>query len=380
MPSQSPVTNPPLFLSQTNAPAVKIILKTYNVAQCSQFLAAAIQKSYIFKNITIRGTLSGVHTHFSGVTFFSLYDGNHRISCFIGRMHHAFLTRKLESGLEASCVGDLRYDSRMGRPVLYVNRVLAVGQSEWKEQQDAMVSELERRGYFEPSRKKPLPRFPFHIGIVTSGSGAVIHDILRTGRMRNPFVRYSLYNSAVQGEGAAQDIAQVIASISQKSDVPDVLIIARGGGAEEDLSTFNEKILLEAVHDCPIPTISAVGHETDTPLIDLVADVRASTPTQAAEIAIPEKAQVLGQIEKEVRTMTDQVEQVLCRNRNAVFLVLPWLAASLTGPSMESRKKEIHSLCLDMRNQVQKVVSDGYRETGHHMLQLLQQEKRVYHE
>ena len=354
-------------------------MKTYNVAECSQFLAAAIQKSYIFKNITVRGTLSGVHTHFSGVTFFSLYDGSRRISCFIGRMHHAFLTRKLESGLEASCVGDLRYDSRMGRPVLYVNRVLAVGQSPLQEQQDALYGELQSRGFFDVSRKKPLPLFPFHIGVVTSGSGAVIHDIIQTGRMRNPCVRYSLYNSAVQGEGAAEDMAAVIASISRKDHMPDVLIIARGGGAEEDLAPFNERVLLEAVHDCPIPIISAVGHETDTTLIDLVSDMRASTPTQAAELAIPEKAWVLGQVERLVQSMTAQVQSRLHNEKQAVKNTLPWLLASLTGQPMEKRKKEIHTLCLQMRNQVQKNISTGYKETGQHMLQLLQQEKRVYH-
>ena len=354
-------------------------MRTYNVAECSQFLAAAIQKSYIFKNITVRGTLSGVHTHFSGVTFFSLYDGSRRISCFIGRMHHAFLTRNLESGLEASCVGDLRYDSRMGRPVLYVNRVLAVGQSELQKKQDTLYTELERQGYFDKACKKPLPLFPFHIGIVTSGSGAVIHDIIQTGRMRNPYIRYSLYNSVVQGEGAAEDMAAVVSSISKTEDTPDVLIIARGGGAEEDLAPFNERVLLEAVHDCPIPIISAVGHETDTTLIDLVSDVRASTPTQAAELAIPLQREILGDIERLVQSMTERVKQVLLQKKAMVTGSLPWLSASLAGQPMIKKKKEIHTLCLGMRNEVQKQISDGYKETGRAMLQLLQQEKKVYH-
>lgn len=152
-----------------------------------------------------------------------------------------------------------------------------------------LKKELKASGYFDIEKKKRLPLFPFRVGIVTSASGAVIHDIIRTGFLRNNSVRYSLYSTTVQGENAAADMAEMVIRANEETEPPDILIIARGGGAEEDLTPFNQRVLLDAVFCSKIPVISAVGHETDVTLLDLAADVRASTPTQAAEIAVPDK-------------------------------------------------------------------------------------------
>lgn len=152
-----------------------------------------------------------------------------------------------------------------------------------------LKKELKASGYFDIGKKKRLPLFPFRVGIVTSASGAVIHDIIRTGFLRNNSVRYSLYSTTVQGENAAADMAEMVIRANEETEPPDILIIARGGGSEEDLTPFNQRVLLDAVFYSKIPVISAVGHETDVTLLDLAADVRASTPTQAAEIAVPDK-------------------------------------------------------------------------------------------
>lgn len=264
-------------------------MKIYSVDECSRFLYQAIDKDYIFKKIAVRGTISNLRTHFLNISFFTLLSDKSRISCFIGKAHHTFLTRNLQNGKEASIVGDLKFDKMSGRPVLYVSRILDVKVSVLKENRDALQRELDAAGYFNPENKKTLPIFPFHIGIITSGSGAVVHDIIRTGRMRNDAVRYTLFNSLVQGKEAAMHLAQMVHRAENLEDPVDILIIARGGGAEEDLAPFADRVLLDAVFSCRIPVISAVGHETDTTLLDLVADCRASTPTQAAEIAIPEK-------------------------------------------------------------------------------------------
>ncbi len=354
-------------------------MKTYNVQECSQFLSAAIEKNYIFRNITVRGTISGWHSHFSGITFFSLVDKERRISCFIGRMHHGYLTRKLESGLEASFIGDLRYDDRMGRPVLYVTRVLAIKNSERKNEQEKLILSLTEQGFFDHTKKKPLPSFPFHVGIITSGSGAVIHDILKTGRMRNPAVRYTLYNSTVQGENAAKQLADMVEVASLGEDVPDILIIARGGGAEEDLQVFNEKVLLEAVYHCPIPIISAVGHETDTTLVDLAADVRASTPTQAAEIGIPLKETILQQIQKTVNDMQHSLDSILKEERIHLERWIQSFLISLKEQHMDYSKTDIYTICLSMKNQVQSHVAEGYKNVGKEMLILLEKGRTTSH-
>lgn len=351
-------------------------MKIYGVQEAGRLVTAAMQKDYVFKQMTLRGTISGLHTHFSGVTFFSLVEGKYRISCMIGRMHHAFLTRKLESGLEASITGDLKYDSRSGRPVLYVQRVMAVREGTVKQDRDALWQDLAAKGFFDPLQKKSLPAFPFHIGVITSGSGAVIHDILKTGKRRNDAVRYSLYNSAVQGEEAAQQLAAMIEQASQGEDTPDVLILARGGGAEEDLSPFNERILLEAIHHCSIPLVSAVGHETDTTLADLVADVRASTPTQAAEIVIPEKEWVMNQLQNLIQRMGTGIQGYFLKENENIKKEMLVLAYSDNGHAKE--KQKIALLCNHMKNQVQKSISAGYKETGICMCALMEGWKDSY--
>lgn len=347
-------------------------MKIYGVQEAGRLVTAAMQKDYVFKQMTLRGTVSGLHTHFSGITFFSLIEGKYRISCMIGRMHHTFLTRKLESGLEASITGDLKYDSRSGKPVLYVERVMAVREGTVKQERDALRQELAEKGFFDLSHKKTLPLFPFHVGIITSGSGAVVHDILKTGRGRNDAVRYSLYNSAVQGEGAAEQLAVVIEKASQGEDVPDVLILARGGGAEEDLSPFNERTLLEAIHYCPIPLVSAVGHETDTTLADLLADVRASTPTQAAELVIPEKKWVLSQLIDIWQRVDNGMSHYFLTETGSVKEAITTLSLLAHRHPKEKQKQEVAFLCNHIKNKVQKSISVGYKETGLCMCTLME--------
>ena len=353
-------------------------MKIYRVQEAGRLLSAAIQKEYIFKQITLRGTISGLHTHFSGVTFFSLIEGNQRISCLIGRMHRTFLTRRMESGLEASVTGDLRYDNRSGKPVLYVQRVMAVREGVFKQERDALEEELREKGFFNPAGKKPLPRFPFHVGVITSGSGAVIHDIMQTGRQKNDAVRYTLYHSAVQGEGAVEDLAATLRKAAEDSDAADVLILARGGGAEEDLAPFNARMVLEAIHDCPIPIISAVGHETDTTLADRVADRRASTPTQAAELAIPEKKWLYRELQIIIERMTASWQQHLSEKRKPVQQEMNRLCFLSQVRHSMRQEQEIFSLCGQMKGRVQQKISAGYKGIGKNMYTLLERGKDVY--
>ena len=264
-------------------------MKVYSVRECSSLVAGALQKDYIFKNITISGTVSNLHFHFSGVIFFSLIDEESRITCRIGKMRSAFLGRRIKNGTEILILGNIKYDKISGRPIFQVDRILSSTESPILEKLDMLKKELKSSGYFDIEKKKRLPLFPFRVGIVTSASGAVIHDIIRTGFLRNNSVRYSLYSTTVQGEDAAADMAEMVIRANEETEPPDILIIARGGGAEEDLAPFNQRVLLDAVFCSKIPVISAVGHETDVTLLDLAADVRASTPTQAAEIAVPDK-------------------------------------------------------------------------------------------
>lgn len=222
-------------------------MKVYSVRECSSLVAGALQKDYIFKNITISGTVSNLHFHFSGVIFFSLIDEESRITCRIGKMRSAFLGRRIKNGTEILILGNIKYDKISGRPIFQVDRILSSTESPILEKLDMLKKELKASGYFDIEKKKRLPLFPFRVGIVTSASGAVIHDIIRTGFLRNNSVRYSLYSTTVQGENAAADMAEMVIRANEETEPPDILIIARGGGSEEDLTPFNQRVLLDAV-------------------------------------------------------------------------------------------------------------------------------------
>lgn len=279
-------------------------MKVYTLHECSALIAETFQKDYLFTNITVQGTVSNLHVHFSGMIFFSLIDEKEKIACKIGRQRSTFLGRRIQNGAEVSILGTIKYDKIQGQSFLQVERVLAAKDSPLVRKQEALAAELEEKGYFKEENKKRLPRFPFQIGIVTSGSGAVIYDILRTGMGRNNSITYRLYSTSVQGEGAAESMAKSIYAANMEMNPPDVLIVARGGGSEEDLSPFNEKVLLEAAFSSHIPIVSAIGHESDITLFDKVADRRASTPTQAAEIVIPEKRYIKENIGRVLDDMT----------------------------------------------------------------------------
>jgi len=312
-------------------------MKIYSVNECGGMLSQNIQKNYIFRNMAVRGIIRGIHIHFSGVVYFNLTDEKSRISCFIGKAGAAFLSRKLENGMEATLIGDIRYNSVSGWPVLFVHRVISTSKSTYQEEKELLEEQLKNQGYFDPALKRKIPAFPFHIGIISSASGAVVHDIIKTGSLRNDAVRYTLFNTAVQGEGAALSIVHAIEAASSSDDTPDVLILARGGGAEDDLSPFNEKIVLDAIFNCSIPVVSAIGHETDVTLADLTADLRASTPTQAAELVIPMKKELIIQIRENLAKLEEGRKKYI----NYDLSKISHLLLSFRSPDVYRKQEQI---------------------------------------
>lgn len=302
-------------------------MKIYTVGECSELMASVFRKTYLTKQTAIRGTIVNLKIHTSGAVYFTLVDPDGRIFCHIAARHRTYLTRHIYNGCLATVVGDFLYHTFSGWPVLHVSRIMGVEESPLTQKKNRLQKELEKKGFLDPLKKKPLPAFPFGIGVITSLSGAVLHDIVKTGRLRNPSIHYKVWGASVQGKEAAELMAAQVREASESPEPPDILIIARGGGAEDDLSAFNEKVLLEAVHDCPIPVISAVGHETDVTLLDLVADVRASTPTQAAELAIPRRDLLIQGLVMRGRQMNYDVQRELSRKSFAVRSSLRFLSA-----------------------------------------------------
>lgn len=345
-------------------------MRVYTVHECSLLVADAFKKDYIFRNITVRGMVSNLHVHFSGMVFFSLVDEEFRILCKIRKMGSTFRGRNLKNGTEVSISGSFIYDKNNGKPLIIVERVLAVSESPITIRLAQLRSELEERGYFDSQRKKKLPKYPFKIGIITSKSGAAVYDIIKTGLLRNNSISYSIYNTSVQGADTAENIANMIRVANNDEPRSDVLIVARGGGAEEDLKVFNELILLEAAHASEIPIISAVGHETDITLLDLVADVRASTPTQAAEIAVPNKQDIEKQILKFIRTMMVYTDYSLQAKKDQFFYYIKMFGTVMDAKDIDSAREMVFLMWLLLHKQMARVLGVRKMEVAENLLRL----------
>ena len=289
----------------------------YSVSELAFALKRTIEDSYGW--VRVRGELSGLKRAASGHLYFSLKDEKAVLDAVCWRGTLPKLAFELEDGLEVVCLGRLTTYPQRSRYQLVVESIEPAGIGALLAQLEERRKRLEAEGLFAPERKRPLPFLPAVIGVVTSASGAVIRDILHRLEERFPR-RVILWPVLVQGEGAAEQIAAAVrgfAALPEGGPVPrpEVLIVARGGGSIEDLWAFNEEVVVRAVAECPIPVISAVGHETDTTLIDFAADRRAPTPTAAAEMAVPVRGELLQRVEGLAGRLRHAVDQILERQR-----------------------------------------------------------------
>ena len=241
-----------------------------------------------FSGIWVGGEVSNWKRAGSGHCYFSLRDDSAEIRCVLWRSDAARLPMDPDDGMEVRLLGDLTLYEARGSFQMRVRKVEAAGEDGlWRLAFERLRARLEEEGLLAPERKRPIPRYPRTVGVVTSTSGAALRDILSVLRRRAPWTRVLVRNARVQGDGAAREIADGIRFFGMTGGV-DVLIVGRGGGSVEDLWAFNEEVVARAVAACPIPVVSAVGHEVDVTISDLVADLRAPTPSAAAEAVVPE--------------------------------------------------------------------------------------------
>jgi exodeoxyribonuclease VII large subunit len=287
--SDAPITDHGLLATETpgdNAPAL-------SVSELSAALKRSVEDG--FGHVRVRGEISGFKRVGSGHCYFTLKDEGACIDAVIWRGQAASVRFQPEDGIEVIATGRLTTYPARSRYQIVVERLELAGQGALMALLDKRRRTLAAEGLFDEERKRPLPFAPRVIGVVTSPTGAVIRDIIHRLEDRFP-TRVILWPVPVQGDGAAEKIAAAIAGFNALPAPPDLLIVARGGGSIEDLWAFNEEITVRAVAGSGIPTISAVGHETDTTLTDFAADRRAPTPTAAAEMAVPVRAELLGQV------------------------------------------------------------------------------------
>lgn len=256
----------------------------YSVGQVNTYIKEMFSRDILLSSVYVKGEVSNLKYHSSGHLYFSLKDETGTLSCVMFRGDRAGLSFPMKDGDKVVIYGAIEVYARAGSYQLYAKLIRLEGAGLLYERFLKLKSELEEMGMFDARYKLPVKKYNLRIGVVTSPTGAAVRDIQNISKRRNPYVQMILYPALVQGDGAAQSVVRGI-RILEKAAV-DVIIIGRGGGSLEDLFSFNEESVARAIFQCTVPVISAVGHETDTTISDYVADLRAPTPSAAAELAV----------------------------------------------------------------------------------------------
>lgn len=267
----------------------------YTVGQINSYIKNMFRQDFVLNRISVRGEISNCKYHTSGHIYFTLKDDTGTIAAVLFAGNAGNVGFRLENGMQVTTSGKIDVYERDGRYQLYVYSVEKEGTGDLYRRFEQLKNELEEMGMFAQEYKKPIPKFARTIGIVTASTGAAVQDIINISRRRNPYVQLVLYPAIVQGELAKESIVKGIRTLDRMK--PDVIIVGRGGGSIEDLWAFNEEIVAKAIFDASTPIISAVGHETDFTIADFTADMRAPTPSAAAELATVDITQLEGTID-----------------------------------------------------------------------------------
>lgn len=256
----------------------------YTVGQVNKYVKNMFANDYMLHRIYVKGEASNVKYHASGHIYFTMKDETGSIACVMFAGNRKGLNFKLRDGQQIVTLGSVEVYERDGKYQIYAKEIILDGAGFLYERYEKLKRELEEMGMFDKEYKKPIPKYAKRIGIVTADTGAAIQDIINIATRRNPYVQLILYPALVQGDGAAASIVRGISVLETKN--VDVIIVGRGGGSIEDLWAFNEEAVARAIFACSVPIVSAVGHETDTTISDYVADLRAPTPSAAAELTV----------------------------------------------------------------------------------------------
>lgn len=256
----------------------------YTVRQVNSYIKNMFAQDFMLNRIYVKGEVSNLKYHTSGHIYFSMKDESGTIACVMFAGSRSGLSFRMEEGQQIIVLGVVDVYARDGKYQLYARKIVRDGVGLLYERFELLKKELQEMGMFAPEYKQKIPKYIRRLGVVTAPTGAAVRDIINITKRRNPFVQIILYPALVQGEGAAESIVKGIHAL--EAEKVDVMIVGRGGGSMEDLWAFNEEAVARAVFDCSVPVISAVGHETDTTIIDFVADLRAPTPSAAAELAV----------------------------------------------------------------------------------------------
>ena len=317
----------------------------YSVKQVNAYIKNMFTQDFMLNRIYIKGEVSNCKYHTSGHIYFSLKDESGSIACIMFAGQRSGLAFKMQDGQQVIVLGSVTTYERDGKYQLYAKEIILDGAGLLYEKFEALKRELGEMGMFAPEYKQPIPKFAKKIGIVTAPTGAAIRDIMNISARRNPYVQLILYPALVQGDGAAASIVKGIEMLDKHG--VDVIIVGRGGGSIEDLWAFNEEPVARAIFNCRTPIISAVGHETDTTIADYVADMRAPTPSAAAELAVFEYQALENYLEELHLKLKKALYQKLQIER--MKLERYRLKMNYLHPKMKLREKQQRSVEIEQK-------------------------------
>ncbi len=283
------------------------------VTQLNRHVRDTVASDIFLSNIRVIGEVTNLNYHNSGHVFFSIRDKESLIECNLWSSVLPRIRYRLEDGMQIIITGNIDFYPKTGRIKLIVRDIDVEGEGDLAIAFEKMKIKLSAEGLFDPARKRSLPAFPKKIAIVTAPDGAAVQDIISTITQKNDFVDIVVWPVRVQGKGSAEDIASGIKGVNEKIPDADIIICGRGGGSKEDLWSFNEEIVARAIYGSRIPVISAVGHDIDTSISDLVADVCCKTPTEAGQVAVPDIREIRSVMSDNVRTLSRYMDLYLSR-------------------------------------------------------------------
>ena len=281
-----------------------------SVTEINEYIKLKMDRDPLLTEVAVRGEISNYKVYPSGHHYFTVKDEGGALKCVMFKGNALRLRFRPENGMKIIAMGKISVFPRDGAYQLYCSALVLDGIGDLYAAFEQMKAKLAAQGLFDPSHKKPLPKYPKVIGIVTSSAGAAVHDMLRILKKRYPLVEVRLFPVRVQGVEAPREIAGAI-RYANRYQLADLLIVGRGGGSIEDLWAFNEEIVAQAIYDSEIPVISAVGHEPDVTISDFVADLRAATPSNAAELAVPDQDALLQSLDSIQASMTAALQRQL---------------------------------------------------------------------
>src|SRR5262249_13054397 len=313
------------------------------VSEVNRYLRRVIEDDLNLRSVWVQGEVSNFTVSMSGHAYFTLKDSLSQLKCVMFRQHLSRVRQRPDNGELSVARGPIRVYEPQGIYQLYVEFVAPAGLGELQLRLEELRTRLEAEGLFEPTRKRPLPVWPERVGVVTSASGAVIHDIRTVMARRFPLAEIVLAPAPVQGDEAPARLCQAIEDLNHYGNV-DVIVVARGGGSLEDLWAFNDETLARTIFASRVPVVSAIGHETDVTIADLVADHRASTPSAAAEMVVPDQREVSARLAELTRSLCWQAEQRLEVRFAAVRQLADTLELRSPMGEIQSRRDAVERL------------------------------------